>query len=79
MGTKKITITHKREDCIGCGVCALIASKQWSMNEVDGRSDLSSAIDKGDFLVSQIEEDDLEFNKEAAFHCPTNAIRIEGQ
>lgn len=78
MGVKKITISHKRHDCIGCGVCALIAPKEWGMSELDGRAELRGGLSKGEFVVSMIDEDELENTKEAAFHCPTNAIRVEG-
>lgn len=79
MGVKKITICHLRRGCIGCGSCALLASKQWTMNSEDGKSDLKGAQWKGkEFMVAQIDEDDLEENKKAADACPVNVIRVTG-
>ncbi len=79
MGTKKITVCHKRNDCIGCGSCALLAPHTWQMNREDGLADLHGAKWKGDqFMVSQIDEDELEDNKDAAQACPVQIIRIEG-
>jgi len=77
MGVKKITICHKRNDCIGCGSCALLAKQTWSMNDEDGKSDLKGGKWKGDtFVVSQIDEDDLEDNKKASEACPVSIIRV---
>ncbi len=76
MGTRKITVCHKRNDCIGCGSCALLAPQTWSMNSVDGKSDLRGAVDKGEFMVGQIEEEDLLDNCRAAEACPVQIIRI---
>lgn len=77
MGVKKITISHKRKDCIGCGSCALLAKNCWSMNKEDGKSDLRGAGWKNEeFMVTQIDEDELEDNKKAADACPVNIIRV---
>ena len=79
MGTKKITISHKRRDCIACGSCVQEAPQTWSMNEEDGLSDLKGGKQKGkDFVVAQIDEDDLGDNKKAADYCPVQIIRIQG-
>jgi ferredoxin len=48
------------------------------MNDDDGKSDLKDGHWKGDqFVVSQIEEEDLEDNKKAAEACPMGIIRID--
>ncbi len=79
MGTKKITISHKRNGCIGCGSCALLAKCNWKMNEHDGKSDLKGAVWHGDeFMVAQIDEDQLADNIKAADACPVNVIRVSG-
>jgi len=79
MGTKKITVCHKRKDCIGCGSCALLAPNRWTLNNEDGLSDLRGAEWHGDqFMVAEIDEHELEENVEAAKACPVNIIRIEG-
>ncbi len=81
MGVKKITICHKRDDCIGCGSCALIASHTWEMNKKDGKAVLKGAQWKGkEFMVAQIDDDDdvLAANRQAADACPVRIIRIAG-
>ncbi|MDD5083619.1 MAG: ferredoxin [Candidatus Moranbacteria bacterium] len=78
MGVRKITVCHKRNDCIGCGSCVLYAPKQWFMNQEDGKSDLLGAEWKGDqFKVSKIDESDLDNNKKAAAACPVGIIRVD--
>ncbi len=81
MGVKKITICHKRGDCIGCGSCALIAPHTWRMNQADGKADLIGATQKGkDFMVAQIDDEEsiVAANKQAADACPVQIIRITG-
>jgi len=78
MGVKKITVCHKRKDCIGCGSCAVFAPRTWSMNESDGLADSKGAVEKGEFFVTEIDEDDLAENIEAAQSCPVQIIRIDG-
>jgi len=78
MGVKRIKICHKRNDCIGCGSCALLAPKSWKMNSDDGKSDLADAKWKGDdFMVALIDPSEYEANKKAAQACPVNIIRID--
>ena len=76
MGTRKITIAHKRDDCVGCGSCALICPRRWRMNSADGKSDLVGGVRKGDFVVAQIDETELEDNRRAAEACPVGIIRL---
>lgn len=78
MGVKKITVCHKRNDCIGCGSCAIYAPKQWSMNTEDGQADLRDAVWKGDqFMVAKIDKNDRKKNQKAADACPVGIIRVE--
>ena len=78
MGVKKITISHKRRDCIGCGICALLAPQNWSMDDQDGLATLKDAKWKGqNFMVAGVDEDLIEENKIAAANCPVAIIRIE--
>lgn len=47
------------------------------MNKEDGKSDLRGAGWKNEeFMVTQIDEDELEDNKKAADACPVNIIRV---
>lgn len=78
MGVKKITICHKRGDCIGCGSCALLARGTWSMNDTDGKADLLGGEWRGKFVVSEIDPEEYEKNKQASEACPVGIIRIGG-
>lgn len=78
MGTKKVALCHKRNDCIGCGSCAMIAPLRWRMNEEDGKSDLIGGEWRGEeFVVAKIDEDEIPVNRQAADACPVNVIRLE--
>jgi ferredoxin len=78
MGTKKITMCHKRNDCIGCGSCVLLAPDRWQMNAEDGKADLKGGEWKGDeFVVAKIEEEEYAVNKDAADACPMDIIRLD--
>lgn len=78
MGTKKITVCHKRNDCIGCGSCALIAPDRWQMSVEDGKADLKEGVWKGDeFVVAKIDEDECDMNRQAADACPVGIIRLD--
>jgi len=78
MGTNKITLCQKRNDCIGCGTCTLLASDRWRMNDQDGKADLVGGEQKGDeFVVAEIEENEYEANKQAAEACPMGVIRLK--
>lgn len=78
MGVKKVTVCHKRNDCIGCGSCVLYAPRQWSMSAEDGKSELKDASWKGEqFMVAKIDENDLEDNRKAASACPVGIIRVD--
>lgn len=77
MGIKKITISHKRNKCIGCGACVTAASKYWKMNNEDGLADLvGGKINKNGVVSAEIDEIDYEVNKKAADACPVNIIEI---
>lgn len=77
MGVKKISLCHKRNDCIGCGSCAMLAPKRWQMNPEDGKSDLVGGELKGEFFVAKIDEEERALNKQAADACPVSIIRLD--
>lgn len=78
MGTNKITLSQKRNDCIGCGSCTLLAPDRWKMNDEDGKADLIGGERKGeDYVVAKIEEAECEINEQAAASCPMGIIRVE--
>ncbi len=47
------------------------------MNKDDGKADLIGGKKKGDFIVSEVDIDELENNKEAAKACPMQIIKID--
>ena len=72
----KILIQYDRNGCIGAGVCAAVAPDHWVMNQ-DGKADLVNAkeVSEGQFEL-EIDEKDLEVNKQAAEGCPAVVIHI---
>lgn len=72
----KIRIIYDREGCIGAGVCAAVADKHWVMND-DGKADLKGATKNADGKwVLEIDEQDLDLNKQAAEGCPALVIHL---
>ncbi|MBL7160400.1 MAG: ferredoxin [Candidatus Aenigmarchaeota archaeon] len=73
MATYKII--YDREACIGAGVCAAVADKVWVMND-DGKADLVGGKEENGKWVREIDESELEANKQAAEGCPAVVIEI---
>ena len=72
----KIKILYDREGCIGAGVCAAIADKVWVMND-DGKADLiGGKQDEDGKWILEIDEADLDVNKQAAEGCPALVIHL---
>lgn len=68
---------YDRENCIGCGSCATLDSKNWKM-QADGKSKLlESEETKDDIFEKEFSEKDLEKNLETAQSCPVNVIHIK--
>ncbi|MBI2439013.1 MAG: ferredoxin [Candidatus Moranbacteria bacterium] len=77
MGVKKITICHKRNDCIGCGSCVLLSPHCFVMNRDDGKADLVDGVWKGkEFVVAKADEERFLESKHAADACPMGIIRV---
>ncbi len=71
-------VTHKREECIGCGACASIAPDYWSINESDGKADLKDAVKNEEGLMeAQIDESAVSENMSAQDSCPVSIIKVE--
>lgn len=72
-------IVYNRDGCIGAGVCAAVAEKHWVMNQ-DGKADLVDANKEEkegkEQWVREIEESELDVNKQAAEGCPALVIHI---
>ena len=69
-------IFHDRPGCIGCGACAAIAPDFWEMDS-DGKSNVIGGrrLESGQ-EERDIEEKDLDINKESAQSCPVNVIHL---
>jgi ferredoxin len=67
-------IIHEREKCIGCGACASICPKFWSLSE-DGKATLKDSVSdqEGNY---EIELENLECNQDAADTCPVQCIMV---
>ncbi|MBC8495739.1 ferredoxin [archaeon] len=64
----KYKVENKVEDCIGCGACAAICDN-FEMVEINGE-------EKAKPKKEEIDESELETNKEAAESCPIEVIKI---
>jgi len=60
-------IIHNKKECIGCGACTAVCPTNWKMD------DDNKAIPK----KTDISENELKCNKEAAEVCPVGCIKIE--
>ncbi len=69
----KYKIIHEKEICIGCGACAAVCEKFWSMDE-DGKAKLKGAKKIGKNFELLL--DDYGCNMDAAQVCPVNCIHI---
>ena len=76
MGVKKILRSHKRDDCIGCGSCAQIERKLFSMDHRDGKATLAKAEKKGEYDVLKIDEIQKIKADECVRSCPVGIIRL---
>ncbi len=77
MWLKKITVSHKREECIGCNSCVILDPNNRTMNNEDGKVMLKWSCRKGkQFMTAWVDEDDINHTQQAADACPVNIIRI---
>ena len=76
---KTYKLLHDRENCIGCGACAVIAPDFWEMND-DGKSDIIGGATREDkWQEKVIKQKDFDINLEAAESCPVEVIHIEDE
>ena len=69
-------IIYDREGCIGAGVCAAVADKFWKMVD-DGKADLVGGVKNAEGKWElEIDEKDLDINKQAAEGCPALVIHL---
>ena len=64
----KYKFVHVVEDCIGCGACASLLSKYWTMQGA-----------KSKLIKADIEDKDLEDAKECRDACPVTCIKIKDE
>lgn len=75
---KKKTVTHYRAKCIGCGSCAMLASKYWQMNDQDGQADLlDSELVAENIYKRSVDVEDENLVKEVAAACPAEVIKFD--
>lgn len=82
----KYVIEYDRNACIGAGVCAAVAPDHWVMAK-DGKANLvdpsKKDVDQTDpannLATLEIDEKDLEVNKQAAEGCPAVVIHIKNK
>lgn len=74
-------MTLDRKGCIGAAACAAVAPKFWKMNDEDGKVDLigGKASKNNEHQEIEIDEADLQMNKEAADVCPVKVIVIKNK
>lgn len=71
------TIAHHRNNCIGCGNCAMICDRYFEMNYEDGKADLlDSKVVKDDIHQRKLAIEDEEEVKAAAESCPVGVIKV---
>jgi len=72
----RVKVSHYRDRCIGCGVCAQVCPQNWEMSPEDGKSILKGGKLKRNCFVTEVESFDLEANKLAEAGCPVNIIKV---
>ncbi|NCS97613.1 MAG: ferredoxin [Candidatus Pacebacteria bacterium] len=73
---KDATVTHDRDNCIGCGMCSLLCPKYWTMNPDDGKADLAEAKKVKHLHQRKVGYEDVAENKAAQEACPVNVIKV---
>lgn len=63
----KYTVEQEHDQCISCGACVSVCPDNWEMGDDD----------KSHPKKTDIEEDELDCNKQAAEGCPVQIIHIK--
>ena len=66
----RYTIVFDKKACIGSGACSSVCPENWELVESNG-------VFKAKPKKTEISEDELLSNEEAANICPVDAIKIE--
>jgi ferredoxin len=73
---KKYKLEQDHENCIGCGACVAVAPDYWKMADDGKASIIKCKVREDKWEEKEIEQKDLQHNKEAAESCPVNVIHI---
>ena len=65
----------KKDTCIGCGACTVIADQIFKIGD-DGLAEVSKPIDEQEEKIQEIPEEEKENVIDAAESCPTGAIEV---
>ena len=65
----------KKDTCIGCGACTVIADNIFQIGD-DGLAEVINPIDNNHEKVAVIKEEDIENVQDASESCPTGAIEL---
>lgn len=77
MWVKKITVLHKRNECIWCGSCVLLDKEHWTMDTSDGKACLKWSKRKWNtYMVGAVDEDMIDATHDAASACPVQIIKV---
>lgn len=71
-----ITVTFQREKCIGCNYCREHAPRRFAMSKKDGKAVLLNGIEKRNFFVAKVHEEELTELESASGACPVKIIRV---
>jgi ferredoxin len=73
---RKFVVCHFRDRCIGCGACAMVCPKYWTIED-DGKAKIKDAETIKNFDRAEVDLEDYNENKLASELCPTNVIKID--
>ncbi|NDV60916.1 ferredoxin [Puniceicoccales bacterium CK1056] len=74
---KRIRIAHKKQECIGCALCAEVAPAYFKMDE-EGEAQLVQIVHQdATFQYGTGFEEDRDILKQAADGCPVDIIRVD--
>lgn len=75
----KYKVELNRNDCISCGSCQSINPGLFLMSKEDGKIDLkggSPVEGKEEWVKVELDDENLDKNKQAESECPANVIHI---
>jgi ferredoxin len=73
---KKYKLEQDHPNCIGCGACVAVAPDFWEMVDDGKASIIKCKVREDKWEEREIEQKDVQQNKEAAESCPVTVIHI---